>query len=142
MKVVFADTLYWVAVIHPDDPWHQSAIRAGQALGRHRLITTDWVLTGFLAHMGRGAYLRALAADFVRSIFADKLIIVITQTRELFLKGLDLFEKRSDKSFSLVDCVSMVVMHSMSVRDVLTNDSHFSQEGFNVLIRRRPDTPR
>jgi uncharacterized protein len=48
MKTVFADTLYWVAIVLPDDPWRQPAERARQALGDARLVTTDEVLSEFL----------------------------------------------------------------------------------------------
>lgn len=34
----------------------------------------------------------------------------------------------------MVDCMSMQVMRNRDLNDVLTNDQHFSQEGFNVLL--------
>jgi hypothetical protein len=32
MKRIFADTLYWVALIHRRDQWHQGALRVSRTL--------------------------------------------------------------------------------------------------------------
>jgi hypothetical protein len=48
---------------------------------------------------------------------------------------MDRFGNRPDKQYSLTDCSYMNVMDAEDIRDVLTNDRHFQQEGFNVLIR-------
>jgi predicted nucleic acid-binding protein len=40
------------------------------------------------------------------------------------------------KEYSLTDCISMKAMRSESVSDVLTNDHHFEQEGFNILMKK------
>lgn len=135
MTSAFADALYWIAVAHPADPWRRGAISARLSLGQARLVTTEGVLAEVLAALGRGRYLRSLASGMVRSILDDPDTLVVPQTRELFLDGLALYESRPDKSYSLVDCISMTVMRSLGVTDVLTNDAHFAQEGFSVLIR-------
>ena len=48
MKLVFADTLYWGAVLHPHDQYRAEVIRAREALGEISLVTTDEVLTELL----------------------------------------------------------------------------------------------
>jgi predicted nucleic acid-binding protein len=136
VTAVFADTLYWIAVVHPTDPWRDPALRARKVLGQIQLVTTDTVLNETLAALGRTRHLRELAAAMVWTILADPNTIVVHQTRDLFLEGLRLYEARPDKSYSLTDCISMNLMRSMGLKDILTNDSHFSQEGFNVLILR------
>ena len=52
------------------------------------------------------------------------------------MKGLDFYASRTDKEYSLVDCISILTMRQMNITDVLTNDHHFTQEGFTVLIKR------
>ena len=42
--------------------------------------------------------------------------------------------RRPDKGYSLVDCISMGTMKKLGIRQVLTNDHHFEQEGFAILI--------
>ena len=57
------------------------------------------------------------------------------QSRESFLAGLRLYEQRNDKGYSLVDCISMTTMRRQGISEVLTNDRHFIQEGFSVVLR-------
>jgi len=47
---------------------------------------------------------------------------------------LALYERRPDKQYSLVDCISMNVMRQKDIQEILTNDQHFSQEGFVRLL--------
>ena len=61
-------------------------------------------------------------------------IEVLPQTRQSLLRGLDLYKARSDKSYSLTDCISMVTMRERNITSVLTHDHHFAQEGFTVLL--------
>jgi uncharacterized protein len=83
----------------------------------------------------RGPNLRAAAVLAVRRILADARVTVHRQSRETFLGGLQLYEQRFDKGYSLVDCVSMTTMHHHGIEEVLTNDYHFVQEGFKALLR-------
>ena len=111
MKVMFADTLYWLAALNPRDSWYEPA------------------------SLARSEQLRSLASETIRIRLIASDVLVIPQTRELFLNGLALYESRPDKFYSLTDCISMYLMKSMGIKDILTNDSHFAQEGFNLLIR-------
>ena len=60
--------------------------------------------------------------------------MLIPATHELFLEGLALYERRPDKAYRLTDCISMHVMQREGITDVLTNDRHFTQEGFRILF--------
>lgn len=136
VKTVFADTLYWIAVTNPHDQWNVPAKEATKRLGKVFLLTTDAVLTEFLGHLSKlGEYLRNLAAEAVHQILRNPNVKVLPQTRDLFLQGLDLYENRDDKDYSLTDCISMIVMRSEGVTEILTNDNGFKQEGFEILIR-------
>lgn len=141
MKMVFADTLYWVAIVRPNDPWGDSAKKAKVSLGNVLLLTTDEVLTEFLTALSPGGdSLRRQAAKMVRAILANPNVKVVPQSRDSFLRGVDLYEQRLDKEYSLTDCISMNAMKSESVAEVLTNDRHFRQEGFEVLITEKEET--
>jgi len=137
MKQVFADTLYWVASLTPGDPWHAPTLEAVATLGAVHLVTTEEVLVEFLsAFAGRGAYLRSKALQTVQAIVANVFVTVRPQTHESFMAGLDLYASRADKAYSLVDCIAMQAMREMGIGEVLTNDHHFTQEGFTILIKR------
>ena len=134
---VFVDAAYWIARTSPGDQWHEAAIRAIEKLEEGtRLVTTDEVLAEFLTAMsGRGVYVRRLAVNTALDILADPNVEVLQQTRESFLAGLERYSDRIDKRYSLQDCISMNVMESMGITEVLTNDHHFEQEGFTALMR-------
>jgi len=136
MKSVFADSHYWIAIVKPGDQWTDAAKAAKSSLGDVFLVTTDEVLTEFLAALSKGEHMRRQAAKMVRAIQANPNIRVVPQTRDSFLKGLTLYEDRSDKEYSLTDCISMNVMRSESIVQVLTHDHHFEQENFSVLMKR------
>lgn len=137
MKTVFADTLYWVALADPGDAWHLPAMQARRALGPVHLVTTDEVLTEFLTMFSAGGpWLRSRAARAVELILEDPAASVVPQSHQSFLEGLALYRERPDKGYSLTDCVSMGVMRTRGIAEVLTNDRHFEQEGYTVLIRR------
>ncbi len=136
MRLVFADTLYWGAALHPHDQYRAQVVSAREALGEVHLVTTDEVLTELLDGLAqRGTHLREAAARAARTILDDQRVTVHAQSRESFLAGLRLYEQRNDKGYSLVDCISMTTMRRQGILEILTNDHHFIQEGFRVVLR-------
>jgi predicted nucleic acid-binding protein len=104
-----------------------------------RLVTTDEVLVEFLTALAAGGeHSREQAARMVRALLAHPDVEVIPQSRESFVSGLALYESRRDKDYSMTDCISMVRLRERSISAVLTNDRHFAQEGFAVLMTRNP----
>jgi predicted nucleic acid-binding protein len=135
VRRVFADTLYWLALFVPGDEWAEAA--ATVDLADASLVTTEEVLSEFLtAVCARGGHARRLACRSVREILGDPGVEVVAQSHESFLAGLELYERRPDKQYSLVDCISMNVMRQLGTNEVLTQDRHFSQEGFVRLLKR------
>jgi predicted nucleic acid-binding protein len=136
MMTVFADTAYWIASASPHDQWAAEARRARAGLGNAVLLTTDEVLAEFLTSFAdQGPGVRGRVARTVRAILADRRIEVLAQRRESFMAGLALYERRPDKSYSLVDCIIMQTMRTRGITDILTVDRHFAQEGFTVPMR-------
>jgi predicted nucleic acid-binding protein len=132
---VFADTSYWLALARPRDSWHAVTWRWAQANASTRLVTTDEVLTEFLnALAATGAVGRAYATATVRDVRNDPHVDVLAQSRADFDTALALYEARPDKEYSLTDCRSMIVLRSLRLTEVLTNDHHFTQEGFTILF--------
>lgn len=137
MRSVFADTVYWIATALPNDQWRAAARAARRRLGRVELVTTDEVLTEFLAALSRGGpRVRSAAAQAVRAMLSGSNVRLIPQSRESFSRALGRYEARGDKEYSLQDCASMNVMEAESITQILTNDRHFEQEGFTVLMKR------
>ena len=135
MPRVFADTSYWIARHFPDDQWHTAALAAERRLGRPLyLITTQEVLTEFLASMAGNIHRRNLGVRLIDGVQGHPQIEVIPQSDESFAKGFDLYRSRLDKGYSLVDCVSMTTMDEFGISLILTSDHHFEQEGRFVAL--------
>jgi predicted nucleic acid-binding protein len=132
---VFADTFYWVALIHRKDARNKAVMEWSRAAASAVLFTTEEVLTEVLAFCSADEGLRAKAVKTVRSILVARTVHVVPQSHESFLDGLSLYESRPDKGYSLTDCISMQTMRREGLSDVLTNDRHFEQEGFRALFR-------
>ncbi len=135
MRLVFADTVYWIAVARPDDRYSFTVRRIRASLGDVRLLTTEEVLTEFLAALSSGGrHMRQRAVEMVEDILADPALEVASQSHGSFLAGVHLYARRPDKQYSLVDCISMNTMRSTGATEILTSDRHFVQEGFTILI--------
>jgi len=139
MRKVFADTLYWIATVMPKDPYELAAREARQTIGPCTIVTTDEVLSEFVTAFSKGGNeLRSRAVRAIRRVLDRPNVKVVEQSRESFLRALDRFARRPDKEYSLTDCSSMNAMDAEGIKDVLTHDHHFAQEGYNVLIRATP----
>jgi len=136
MTAVFADTFYWIALAGFSDSFHEHALALTKTYSSHPFITTDEVLTEYLNYFSEQSEpTRRHAAATIRRLMGAPGIRIIPQSRDSFITGFALYEKRSDKGYSLTDCISMQTMRREGLTDVLTNDHHFEQEGFRVLFR-------
>ena len=134
-RMLFADTFYWVALLNPRDPFHIRVASFSRALGAARLVTTDEVLTEVLSWFSRsGPLWRGKAAILVHNLRSNPNVDVLPQSRADFDAALALYEARPDKEYSLTDCRSMLAMKGLSLTEALTNDHHFTQEGFTILF--------
>jgi predicted nucleic acid-binding protein len=135
MRRIFVDTLYWVAIHNPKDQWHQAALKASRTLAGCHLITTEEVLIEVLnAFCEAGAMVRQEAVHLIRDLHTDATVTIHPQSSQTCLSGVDLYEARPDKDYSLTDCISMQAMKAEGITEVLTHDKHFAQEGFTVLL--------
>jgi uncharacterized protein len=135
MKVIFADTSFWVAKINPADALHLHARKVELALGAFELVTSEPVLMETLNYFsGFRANVKRAASDVVHEIIESGEIEVVTCLRRIFEAGQSLYDARLDKGYSLTDCISMNLMRERGITDILTHDHHFTQEGFTVLL--------
>ncbi len=136
MKKIFVDTLYLVALINKNDQWNEKASALKKRIGSEvKLVTTDIVLIevlNFFCEYGKN--LRRQVSLFVRDILEDIEFEVVPFVETVFLDGLELYESRLDKGYSLTDCISMNVCKKFGIKEILTHDRHFEQEGFDILL--------
>jgi len=133
MNAVFADTVYFLALLNPADQWHPQA-RALSLQPPGPLLTTEFVLTevgdGLSQPENRGRFAR-----LVELLRAQADVEVVPASSELFRRGCQLHAQRQDKEWSLTDCTSFVVMKERAVEGALTSDHHFEQAGFRLLMQ-------
>lgn len=133
MKTVFADTYYFLAIGNERDEGHaRSSEFAASYTGG--IFTTEWVLTevgdALSSPQQRPAFLNLLTL-----IDGDTNWTVIEASHDLYLRGVALFSHRPDKTWSLTDCISFVVMQDRGLAEALTADHHFEQAGFVALLK-------
>ena len=97
------------------------------------VLTTSWVLTE-LANALATPPNRRIFCQFETALRGRNDVVVVPPRRDAFDAGLELYRNRSDKEWSLTDCISFVVMQRQSITDALTGDRHFRQAGFNILF--------
>lgn len=112
--------------------WHQSVVRTGS-----RILTTEAVLWEWLNALS-DTTTRALAAEGHRRVHADRRIDVLSFQPDLNAAAVELYRARSDKGWSLTDCLSFVIKEQRAVTDALTTDRHFEQAGFKAKMLDRP----
>jgi predicted nucleic acid-binding protein len=131
---LFADTAYWIALLNPRDDLHAAALDAEAAQTADRLVTSDMVLTELLNAFSGSQALRSVAVRAVQTLFSDARVSVEPQTRELFTAALATYAARLDKTWSLTDCTSMLIMERRAISDVLSSDHHFEQAGYRLAM--------
>ena len=112
--------------------WNQFVIGT-----RSIIVTTEAVLWEWLNAFS-DASTRAVAAEGYRRAHADARIEVAPFQSELIDSAVQFYRARPDKSWSLTDCLSFVVMERRQLREALTTDRHFEQAGMKVMMLQQP----
>ncbi len=137
MTPTFLDTSFLLALLLTDDAHHERAI-AWQKAVRGGLLTTEYVLVE-LADALVSEHLRVKTSPVIRALKSDPAVQIVGADTGLMDRGMELYATRTDKRWSLTDCISFVAMRDAGAVDALTSDHHFEQAGFRALLRHKPD---
>ena len=74
------------------------------------------------------------ALTFVADLLENPDIETVWVGERLHREALALLLARPDKTYSLCDAVSFVLMRQRNLTSALTTDHHFDQEGFHRLL--------
>ena len=141
MPTVFADSGYWIALMHPRDQLRERAAAAAATLGTTFIVTTQMVLVEALNEASRlGEYWRMFAIDTLREIRDNPNVEIIPQTEAQFDAAVERYAARGDQTWSLTDCASFLVMEERGITEALAHDQDFEQAGFVALLRSNPDS--
>lgn len=134
----FADTSGWGNLFDMTQPYHvqmASLYRTARQQGQ-RFVTTNYILTELVALLTSPLRVpRPRLIGFVNSVKASPYVEVVYVDAALDQQAWQLLINRQDKEWSLVDCVSFVLMQQRGMYQALTTDHHFEQAGFVRLLK-------
>jgi len=136
MKPVFVDTSALIAMGNKRDQFHHQAIELrNQFIGSKRdHITTSAVLME-LGNAFSPIPLRSPAIRLIETIKISRFWQVLPINDDLFDRGLAKFKQMADKDWSLIDCISIIIAEEFRITEIFTNDHHFEQAGFKILMK-------
>lgn len=132
MNQVFIDTGFVVGLVNKRDQFHNRATLLAKKFDRVPSITTEAIL--FEIGNALAKEFRKEAIEVFDYFYSSHEIEVVHITPMLFEQALNDYKLFQDKSWSLVDCVSFVVMKERELSEALTFDKHFEQAGFKILV--------
>jgi predicted nucleic acid-binding protein len=130
--VLLLDTSGLLCYLHKSEPQHEEAVQlldsAGSSL-THSHILAELVV---LAQVRR--FPRIPILNYVNNLLDNPDVEVIWVDEALHREAVGLLMARYDKTYSLCDAVSFVLMRQYNIIEALTTDRHFEQEGFRRLL--------
>ncbi|HKP84878.1 MAG TPA: PIN domain-containing protein [Blastocatellia bacterium] len=127
------DTSGLLCLHHRDEPLHDDAgLLIDEATVK---LTHSYVLAEFVALAHARRLPRQTSLLFIEGVIQNPEIAVVWVDEDLHRKALSLLQARLDKTYSLCDAVSFLLMKSYAITDALTTDRHFEQEGFARLLK-------
>lgn len=97
-------------------------------------VTHSYVLAEFVALAHARRLPRVAALTFMRDLVENPDIDTVWVDEVLHREAMTLLMARLDKTYSLCDAVSFILMRQRHCTEALTTDHHFEQEGFQRLL--------
>jgi hypothetical protein len=123
------DTVYIQALLNNRDSYHQQALLLFPTV---RDAAEVWVTEAVLVEVANAlsAINHSIAAQFIRQCYQTSNMHVVSVGTSLLNEAVELYRARPDKTWSLTDCISFIVMSQQEIVDAVTADKHFSQAGY------------
>lgn len=127
------DTSGLLCYLHRDEPQHQAAVQLLDGASSP-LLTHSYILAELVALALVRGFPRPVVLAFMVDLLNSPDIEVVWGGEALHRSAMELLQNRQDKSYSLCDAVSFVLMRQRRLSNALTTDRHFEQEGFIRLL--------
>lgn len=130
---IFLDASFWIAYRNERQNCHTNAKRILAEIFRRRIkfVTTLPVLCEIHAHFSRAPEKKR---EILRDFENNPLVHIEQITHADQQLAFKLLNQQTDKSYSLCDAISFVVMQRLHLKQALAFDDHFRQFGeFEVL---------
>jgi len=138
MREIFGDTSGWGCLANPNEPFHLLAKQIYRDIRQRRglIVTTNYVLAELVSLLRIKMRLpHSTIVGFINDLKVSPIVKIVHIDPVLDAEAWDLFQRRPDKTWSLVDCASFVVMQKRGITEALTSDVHFEQAGFVRLLK-------
>jgi len=126
------DTSGLLCFHHAAEPQHEEAVAFFQVATAY--ITHSYVLAEFVALAAVRRLPREAALRFIADLQDNPLVEVVYVDEALHRQALALLQQRLDKTWTLCDAVSFLLMQERGITEALTTDVHFEQAGFTRLL--------
>ncbi|HEX9989771.1 MAG TPA: PIN domain-containing protein [Chloroflexia bacterium] len=126
------DTSGLLCLLHRAEAQHKQALKLYRTASAR--LVHNYVLAEFVALANARRLPRLAALTFISDLLGNPDIEMVWVDEALHLEALELLFARSDKTYSLCDAVSFVLMRRGDIITALTTDRHFEQEGFQRLL--------
>jgi predicted nucleic acid-binding protein len=132
---VFLDTSYALALSSPNDRFHERAVALAEQLEAEgtQLVTTRAVVLEIGHIVSKIGYQQA-AFELLAALEADAQVEIIPVSEQIYARALQFYQERQTQTWSITDCISVVVMQERGLREALTTATHFQEAGFRVLL--------
>jgi predicted nucleic acid-binding protein len=97
-------------------------------------ITHNYILVEFVALAHARKYPRHVALSFIMDVAAHPDVDIVWIDEKRHAAALAMLREQLDKSYSLCDAASFLLMRDRGIQDALTTDHHFDQAGFRRLL--------
>jgi predicted nucleic acid-binding protein len=137
MAEIFVDTSGWASLLERAEPDHAEALAClDRALQNNdHLVTTNFVLIELTALLTSPLRIpKPRQIHLLHDLQRDPMLSVVRINDRLESDAWTIWQDRPDKTWSLVDCSSFVLMEQRRIQQALTTDHHFEQAGFVRLL--------
>ncbi len=131
---MFLDTSGLLCYLHRDEPQHQEAVQLLNGAS-NKLLTHSYVLAELVALALVRRFPRSAVLTYAIDLLENPDIETVWVDEQLHREAMQLLVDRQDKTYSLCDAVSFVLMRQHRITKALTTDRHFEQEGFLRLLQ-------
>jgi predicted nucleic acid-binding protein len=129
MNKIFVDTSGIVAAINSRDQYYPQAKEIFSRISDQRPVL---IITNYIRLETHCLLNNKVSQDTALRFLKDPSWFIEWITPNDEQKAIQLLHRYYDKSFSLTDATSFIVMERLGLRSVITFDKHFTQYGFDV----------
>ena len=130
---IFIDTSFFIALMNESDQYHMIAKKFSKII---RVNNPLFLTEGIILELGDAfcKNKRQEVNSIINSLYGSNQCTIIPIQTNLIKDSLKFFSNRRDKTYSLTDCMSFIVMRTLGIHYSLSSDTHFQQEGFCPLL--------